>query len=129
MLIVRSKRPRRRILRTDGHAAGQDGPAPVRKGGHRYGVTAEVRQPSERLIPAGRELMIDPHIALILIVDFVGRPAVVVRGGGVCWQRVAVEKRQRDRIHGASRNRVVRKLLTRIPHRRCRIVDVLAENA
>src|SRR4029453_274567 len=121
-------RPRLRILRTDGHTAGQDGPTPVRKGGHRGGVTTEVRQPSERLIPAGRKLMIETYITLILVVDFVGRPAVVVRGSGGRWERVALQQRQRDGIHGASRNRVVRKLLTRIPHRRRRIVDVLAED-
>src|SRR4029450_11502472 len=127
VLIIRSKRPRRRILRTDGHTTGRDGPTPVRKGGPPGGVTAEVRQPSERLIPAGRKLMIEAYITLILVVDFVGCPAVVVRGSGGCWQRVAVEKRQRDRIHGASRNRVVRKLLTSIPNRRRRVGDVVAE--
>jgi hypothetical protein len=31
-----------------------------------------VRQPSEDLITAGGEFMVDTHIALILIVDFVG---------------------------------------------------------
>jgi hypothetical protein len=92
-------------------------------------VTSEVRQPSERLIPAGRKLVVDADVALILIVDFVGRPAVVVRDGGVCRKRVALEQRQRDRIHGASRNRVVRKLLPRIADRRRWIVDVLAEDA
>ena len=80
MLIVRRERPRRRVLRTDGHAAGQDGPAAVRERRHRYGVIAEVRQPAEHLIAVGRELVIDAHVPLILIVDFVGRPAVVVRG-------------------------------------------------
>ena len=128
MLIIRGERPRLRVLRTDRHAAGWNGSTAVRQRRHRYRVLAKVREPPERLIPVGREFVIEAHIALILIDDFVGGPAVVVRGGGVGRERIALEKRQRDRIHGASRNRVVGKLLTRIPHRRGRIVDVLAED-
>ena len=79
MLIVRRKGRRGRVLRTHGHAAGQDGATAIRKCRHRFGVTSEVRHASEHLIAAGRKLVIDPHIALILVVDFVGGPAVVVR--------------------------------------------------
>ena len=62
-MIVRSKRPRRRILRTDGHAAGHDGSTPIRKGCHRFGVTTKVRQPSEHLIAVARKLVIESNIA------------------------------------------------------------------
>ena len=82
VLVVRRKRPRRRVLRTDGHVPAGMVPLPSGKGVTGT-ASAEVRQPSEHLIAVCRELVIDAHIALILVVDLVGRPAVVVRGGAV----------------------------------------------
>jgi hypothetical protein len=55
-------------------------------------VTTEVRQPSERLIATCPKLMIDAHVALILVVDFVRGPAVVVRGSGICRKRIPFEQ-------------------------------------
>src|SRR5262249_2964972 len=129
VLIVRCKRPSGCVLRTDRHAAGNNGPAPVGKGGHRRGVFTEVRQSSKGLIPAPREPVIDPYIALILILDLVGRAAVVVGGGTVSRERVAVEKRQRHRIHRTCRNRVVGELLTCSSDSRSGIVNVLPEDS
>jgi hypothetical protein len=52
--------------------------------------------------------VIDPDVALILVVHFVGGPAVVVGRSRRGRQRVAIDERQRDRIDRISRNRVVR---------------------
>ena len=91
-------------------------------------VTTEARQPSEQLIPAGRELMIDAHVGLILIVHLVGRPAVVVRGAGVGRHRIAHRAAPAPPDPSALLGIVLfGKLLTRTAHRRRRIVDVLAE--
>ena len=53
--------------------------------------------------------MIEPHIALVLIVDFIGRAAVVVRSTGSRWQRVAMEQRERNGIHRAPSESCCRK--------------------
>ncbi len=109
VLIVRGKRPRPRVLRSDGHAAGRNSPAAVRERRDRHRAILEVRKASKCLVTAGRELMIEAHISLILIGDFVGGPAVVVRRAGRRWQGVAFEQRERGGIHRAPRNRVTRK--------------------
>ncbi len=125
--MIRGEGPGRRVLRTRGHAAGGNGAAAVRKRRYRQRVLAKVREPPERLIAIARKSVVDAHVALILIDHLVARPRVVVRRGGVGWERVSVEQRQSDRIHGASWNRVAGKLLPRIPNRCRRIVDILAE--
>src|SRR5262245_9635662 len=92
-------------------------------------MLAKVRDSSKCMVPVAGKSVVETPIALILIDDFVPRPRVVVRRGGVGRERDAIEQRQRDGVHGASWNRVVGKLLTRVPHRRGRIVDILTEYA
>ena len=79
VLIVGGKRPRRGVLRTE--CAGR-GPAPFRQRRHRLEVAAEVREAAEDAVIPGRELMIEAHVPVVLIVDLAGRPPIVVRGAG-----------------------------------------------
>src|SRR6185369_12022547 len=67
--------------------------------------------------------MIEAHIALVLIVDFIGGAAVVVRSSGGRWQRVAIEQRERHGIHRAPWDRVAGKRRTSRPDSGRGIVD------
>jgi len=106
VLVIRGKRPRGRVLWSAERA--RDGPAAVVERCDRDESVTETRQPAERLV-AVREAVIEAHIPLILVVDFVAGPAVVVGRAGRGGQRVPLQERERDRIHAAERNRVVGK--------------------
>src|SRR5262249_46646271 len=53
--------------------------------------------------------VIDPQVALILVIGFWRRAAVVVRRSGRCRQRIMREQRQGDGIDRAGGDRVARK--------------------
>src|SRR5262249_4935812 len=108
VLIVRGERPGARLLRSNRNGASGRRSTAVRKRRDRKRMISEIRQASERLVATRSKLVIETHIALFLVVDFVGRPAVIIRGTRRRRQRVSLQQRQRDRIHLTLRNGVVR---------------------
>ena len=79
VLVAGGERPRRGVLRSE--RAGR-GPAAFRQRRHRLEAAAEVREAAEDAVIPGRELMIEAHVPLVLVVDLAGRAPVVVRRAG-----------------------------------------------